>query len=391
MSFLNFHHGTRLKESKETPVLYRIKSGSVVVLGTAPDADADEFPLNVPVLLNGTPEKAAALNSAGTLKDAIDDVFDQGPVRVVAIRIQQGADAAATLSNFVGDAATLTGVHAMKKIEPLLHIKPRIVAIPGFTSGDGVTKNPVVAELEGVLEDLKAVAFVDGPDTTDDQAIAYRNQISSQRIMIIDPKVLVWDTDTNANVARPASARVAGAQAMSDEERGFHWSVSSMPIKGITGVSRNVSYGSQANHLNENAVSTIIPGHKGGLIVYGNRTPSAESLWAFLCVRRAADFTNELLLDTFREYVDRPFSAANVKLMIGSGNAVLRDLTNQGHLLGGELWLDEKKNSPEKLVNGQILLSVKSEPPAPMEDIGLIGHREILYYLPVTKAALQAA
>lgn len=391
MSFLKFHHGTRLQESKETPVLYRIKSGAVVVLGTAPDADEAAFPLNVPVLLNGSPEKAAALDSAGTLKDAIDDVFDQGPVRVVAIRIQEGADTAATLSNFVGDAATLTGVHAMKKIEPDLNIKPRIVAVPGFTSGDGVTKNPVVAELEGVLEELAATAFVDGPDTTDEQAVAYRNLITSSRIMIVDPKVLVWDTDADANVARPASARFAGAQAVSDHERGFHWSVSSMPIKGITGVSRVVTYGMKANYLNENEVSTIIRGHAGGFVAYGNRTPSSDSLWAFLCVRRAADIINETLLMAFRGYVDRPFSTANITLMKETGNAILRDMTALGHLIGGKMWFDPEKNSAENMANGKIRFSLDLEPPAPMEDIGLHASRNIEYYLDVTKDALRAA
>ncbi len=58
----SFHHGTRLSESNETPVLVQVAQTAVVgLLGTAPDADATKFPLNTPVLLKGTPTDAADL------------------------------------------------------------------------------------------------------------------------------------------------------------------------------------------------------------------------------------------------------------------------------------------------------------------------------------------
>ncbi|MFT4961814.1 MAG: phage tail sheath protein FI [Paracoccaceae bacterium] len=99
--------------------------------------------------------------------------------------------------------------------------QPRLVAVPGFTSGDGVTANPVVAELVGVLDKLRAVGFVDGPDTDDATALLYRGQINSQRIYVVDPKVLVWDTETSDYIARPALARFAGVQARVDKTLGI--------------------------------------------------------------------------------------------------------------------------------------------------------------------------
>lgn len=391
MAFAGFHHGTRLAESNETPVLVQVAQTAVVgLLGTAPDADDDKFPLNTPVLLKGTPTDAADLGDTGTLKDAVDDVFDQIGAYTVVIRVEEGADEAATLTNLVGDATQLTGVHALKKAEVQLGIKPRLIAIPGFTSGDGVTANPVVAELTGVLEQLRAVAFVDGPDTTDADALAYRGLIGSQRVYVVDPKVLVWDTATSAYVARPASARFAGVQARVDTRLGFWHSLSNKPIHGIGGVSRTITYGQHSDYLNENHVSTIV-NTGSGFITWGNRAATDDDLWVFLAVRRTADFINEAMEKAYLEFVDKPFSAANLKFMLESGNAAMRVFKADGAILGGKVWIDAAQNDPTEMAAGKITLSMEFEPPAPMEDIRFMAHRNIQYYLDLTKEALKAA
>ncbi|MBT2130127.1 phage tail sheath subtilisin-like domain-containing protein [Aliiroseovarius lamellibrachiae] len=391
MADLSYHHGTRLSESNETPVLVQVEQTAVVgLLGTAPDADPLKFPLNTPVLLKGTPADAVGIGDAGTLKDAIDDVFDQIGAYTVVIRVEEGLDLAATMSNLVGDATARTGVHALLKSEPMLGIKPRLIAAPGFTSGDGVTANPVVAELIGVLDKLNAKAYVDGPDTTDAAALAYRALINSQRVEVIDPKVLVYDTTLNAAVARPASARFAGVQARVDKTLGFWHSASNKAINGIVGVTRPITYGEHSNYLNENHVSTII-NTGSGFITWGSRSATDDDLWVFSSVRRTADFINEAIEKAYMEFVDKPFSAANVKLMIESGNAAMRTFIAEGAIIGGKVWLAQDLNDPIQMASGRITLSLDFEPPAPMEDIRFIAHRNIEYYLELTKQALQAA
>jgi phage tail sheath protein FI len=391
MADLSFHHGTRLQESNETPVLVQVAQTAVVgLLGTAPEADPAKFPINTPVLLKGNPAEAADLGATGTLKDAVDDVFDQIGAYTIVIRVEEGLDDAATMTNLVGDATQLTGVHALKKAEAQLGIKPRLIAIPGFTSGDGVTANPVVAELVGVLDQLKAVGFVDGPDTTDEDALAYRELIGSQRVYVVDPKVLVWDTETNAYAARPASARFAGVQARVDTNLGFWHSLSNKNINGIGGASRTVTYGLQSDYLNENHVGTII-NMGSGFITWGNRAATTDDLWVFLSVRRTADFINEAIEKAYLEFVDKPFSAANLKFMLESGNAAMRTFKASGAILGGRVWIDETLNEPTEMAAGKITLSMEFEPPAPMEDIRFIAHRNIQYYLELTKEALKAA
>lgn len=391
MSFLNFHHGSRVRQSSETPVIAQIAPTAVVgLLGTAPGADADKFPLNTPVLLKGTATDAVGIGETGTLPGAIDDVFDQIGAYTIVIRVEEGADQAETYTNLVGSAATLTGVHALKKAQAQLSIKPRIIAAPGYTSSDGVTANPVIAELIGVLDELKSVAFADGPDTTDADALAYRALIGSRRVYVVDPKALVWDTAASAYAARPASARFAGVQARVDLERGFWHSLSNKTINGIGGASRTITYPLQSNYLNENHVGTII-NRGSGFLTFGNRAATDEDLWAFLSVTRTADFINEAMENAYFEFVDKPFSAANLKFMIESGNSAMRTFKNEGAIIGGKVWIDPEQNEPAQMAAGKIRLSMDFEPPAPMEDIGITAHRNIQYYLDLTADAIANA
>ncbi len=392
MSFLSYHHGTRLQESNETPVLVQIAQTAVLgILGTAPNADAAKFPLNTPVLLKGTPTDAVGLGDTGTLKDAVDDVFDQIGAYTIVIRVDEGIDAAATMSNLVGDATQLTGVHALKKAEAQLGIKPRLIVIPGYSAPtDPTVLNPVVAELADVLEEIKAYAWVDGPDTTDADGVAYEKLLPPGRMKLVDAKVLVWDTVANAYVARPASARFAGVQAMVDTTLGFWHSESNKPIKGIGGVSRTVTYGAQSSYLSENKVATVL-NTGSGFITWGDRGSSNASLWAFSSVRRTADFINEAIEKAYLEFVDKPFSAANLKFMLESGNAAMRNFKAAGAIVNGRVWIDETLNDPTELAAGKITLSFDIEPPAPMEDIRFMAHRNIQYYLELTKEALKSA
>ncbi len=460
MADIAFHHGTRVSQSAETPVLIRTEQSAVVgIIGTAPDADATVFPLNTPVLIKGQQfSKAAKLGEAGTLKDAFDAVNAQVGTYTVIVRVEEGADTAATWTNLVGDPTTMTGVHAFLKSRPQLAIKPRLICAPGYTGGSpadgiqsiqvtaggsgysdtptvtitddgdgagaeavaivtggvitaiavtrhgsgygvptvtitddtgttatatatvGAVANPVVVELAGVLDKLKSVAWVDGPDTTDEAAVTYRSLLNSRRIKVVDPRALVWDETLDAYVPTPASPYFVGVQARIDRERGFWWSESNKPINGIAGINRPISYGDQTDYLNENDVATIVNIDGTGFRTWGNRGCGSESLWKFFSVVRTADFINEAIEGAFLEFVDRPFSKANLKMAIESGNAFLRTLKAEGAILGGRMWIEADLNEPTELAQGRVTFSVEFEPPAPMEDIRIIAYRNILYY-----------
>ena len=360
-----------------------VKSSIIGVIGTAPAADATAFPLNEPVLVFG-PRQAAKLGTGGTLPAAMDDIYDQGGALAVVVRIEEGADINATLTNAVGDAVQMSGVHAFLAAATKVKVSPRIIVAPGLTAQrPNGQANPVVAELAGILPRLRAVAFVDGPSTTFADAVAYRQDFGSDRIMVIDPHVLVWDAASNAPVARPASARFAGRQAQLDNDRGFWWSVSNQPLAGVIGLARPISFNisdtnSEANQLNENEVSTVI--HADGFRAWGNRSTTNDPMWAFLSVRRTADMVYESVEQAFRWAMDRPISANLIEDIAESVNLYLAHLKSAGAILGGKAWLDPELNTKDQLMAGKLTIDFDIEPPAPMEHLIFRAHRNAGYY-----------
>jgi phage tail sheath protein FI len=248
------------------------------------------------------------------------------------------------------------------------------------TANKGSVINPVVAELMGVAETLKAVAYVDGPDTTDQAAVQYRGLINSGRIFICDPKVLKFDTASALHVPQPSSPIWAARQARMDLEQGFWWAGSNVGVAGITGVNRPIEYGPQANYLNEHRVNTIVNIDNTGYRLWGVWTCDTDLLWQFVSVRRTADAINEALEVAYLEFVDRPFIRANLKFLVEAGRAFLRTMELEGAILPGhDVWLLDS-NTDVEMAQGIVKLGVKFEPPAPMVDIRITAHRNIASY-----------
>lgn len=260
-------------------------------------------------------------------------------------------------------------------------------------SGDGTgatatatvaaTANPVVSSMVSVAKRLRAIVVADGPNTTNEAAVAYRNDWDSARLYVVDPYCLVWDDDSDANVSQPASARVAGAIALRDKEKGFWWSPSNQVLSGVTGVARSVSFGltdsdSEANYLNENEVATIV--YQNGYRLWGNRTTSSDDQWAFLSVRRTADMIYESIESAMLWAMDRPFSAQLLLDIQSTINAYLRSLKTKGALLGGTAWIDPELNTSDQLQQGILYVDFDLEPPAPLEHLIFRAHRNVDYY-----------
>jgi phage tail sheath protein FI len=113
-----------------------VRSSVIGIVGTAPDADAQAFPLNTPVLVTRRSEMVG-LGEDGTLQPALDLIYDQAGAVVVVIRVAEEETEAATIDNVVGgiDGATgaYEGVHAFLAAESIVGFSPRILIAPGFT------------------------------------------------------------------------------------------------------------------------------------------------------------------------------------------------------------------------------------------------------------------
>lgn len=230
--------------------------------------------------------------------------------------------------------------------------------------------NPVVAELIGIAERLKAVIIADGPNTNDAAVIDYVEDFGSRRVYVIDPAVKVA---RGANiVTEPASSAVAGLIAKIDNDRGFWWSPSNQNINGIVGTGRAIDFtlgdaNSRANLLNEANVATII--REDGFRLWGNRTLSSDQKFAFLSVVRTADIINDSILRAHLWAVDRNITKTYIDDVEESVNAYIRSLVAMGALIGGRCFADPDLNTPASIAEGKVWFNVDFTPPYPAEHI----------------------
>ena len=380
-----FLHGVEVLEIDAGPrPISTVRSSVVGIIGTAPDADASVFPLNTPVLIAGSRREAAKLDTVGdgrgTLPSALDSIFDQAGAVVVVVRVEAGADDTATIANIIGGVNAQTGdyegVQAFIGAESKLGVVPRILLAPGYSHQrpevEGqLVANPVVSELVGIAERLRAVIIADGPNTTDEAVQSYAGDFGSARVYVCDPWVL--KTDTNGDiVSQPASPCVAGLIAKSDNDRGFWWSPSNQNINGIVGTVRPVDFAlgdanARANLLNESGIATII--RQDGYRLWGNRTLASDPKWMFLSVRRTADMINDSLLRAHLWAVDRNITKTYMQDVMEGVNAYLRHLTAIGAILGGRCWADPELNTPDQIAQGKVYFDFDFTPPYPAEHI----------------------
>lgn len=376
----NFLHGVELLEVESgTRTIATVRSSVVGIVGTAPDAVADAFPLNKPVLVT-TSKDVAKLGATGTLRTALEAIRDQAGAVVVVIRVAKGATDAETRANVIGNSTDRTGVYALLAAESVVQLQPRLLCAPGFTSHRDEDPadpgkylvNPVVGALETVAKQLRATAFVEGPNTTDTDATAYAAQLGTTgRVYVVDPYVTKYAADGSL-VEVPGSAVAIGIQVRIDNEFGFWRSPSNQPVYNIAGLARPIDFvlgseSSRANILNEGNVATFI--NQNGFRLWGNRVPTQDPRFQFLCVRRTADIINDSILRAHLWAVDRGITKTYLNDVVEGVNAYLRYLRNLGAIIDGRCWADPDLNSPDQIAQGKVYFNFDFTPVYPAERV----------------------
>ncbi|MFP3020511.1 MAG: phage tail sheath subtilisin-like domain-containing protein [Wolbachia sp.] len=372
-----FLHGVKVIEVTSGAKTVRTAKSSVIgVIGTAPEADEQKFPLNSPVLIAGSLKEAAKLGKSGTLPSAINGIFSQIGATVVVIRVEESE----TIQNIIGgvdkETGEYQGIEAFLSSESIVHVLPRILIAPQFTHQlpeDG--KNPVVAALIPIAEKLRSIIVADGPNTNDEEAIKWRKSVGSSRVYVVDPWVKVFIEGKEEIL--PSSPFVAGLIAKVDSEQGFWHSPSNKEINGIVGTSRPIDFtlgdrSSRANYLNENEVTTII--HQNGYRLWGNRTCSNDSKWTFLSVKRTADLINDSLLRAHLWAVDRNITKTYIDDVIEGVNSYLANLKAQGAIISGKCYATPELNTPTNIASGKVYFDFEFTPPYPAEQIIFRSH-----------------
>jgi len=367
----DYHHGVRVVEINEGTRPIRTVSTAVVgMVCTASDADAVKFPLNKPVLLTDVLTASGSAGEAGTLARSLDAIADQASPVTVVVRVEEGADEAATTSNIIGGVSPTgeyLGMKALLAAEAQLGVKPRILGVPGLDS------LPVTTELVAIAEKLRGFAYANayGCETVS-EALAYRAGFGARELMLIWPDFVSWDTVANANAPASAIARALGLRAKLDEQVGWHKTLSNVPVNGVSGLSKDIYFDLQnpatdAGLLNADEVTTLI--RRDGFRFWGSRTCSADPLFAFENYTRTA----QVLADTMAEghfwAVDKPMHASLVRDIVEGINAKFRELIRGGYLIGGECWFDEAANDKDTLKAGKLFLDYDYTPVPPLENL----------------------
>jgi phage tail sheath protein FI len=376
----------------------------VGIIGTAPDADEDVFPLDTPVFLySDDAAKLSALGADGTLGGAIRLINAQlgefqVAAKVVVVRVADGDDPDETIANIVGNGST-TGLAALVEAGPLLGVIPRLLCAPGFTSQrEGTNANAVCAALPAICDKLLAHAVVDGPATTEQAAIAWRETLSSHRLIPVDPAVKVLAGTTEAVV--PMSPAVIGIAVRRDHEkqgRPFH-SWANQPVRDIVGPSRPINFSltdgaTEGQRLLASNIGVLLRGEmgvetaiaSGGFVFVGTDNAGEDDLWRFYNVTRGRDYIHLMLLRTLRFYLGRfNITGQTVQAVVNTMSFALRDLKADGDILGYEVKFTRDQNSPEQLRLGKFTINFAAEEAPVLRYLGIQSAR----YRPALDALL---
>lgn len=259
--------------------------------------------------------------------------------------------------------------------------------ITAAVTAGAVTANPVVAALPPVLERLLAHAVVQGPTDSLAHFQAWRETISSQRIIPVGISVKVGADATEQD----ASGRVLGIGVRRDHENGgrpFH-SWANQGVQGIVAPGRSIDFsitdgsteGQQILAVNGGIIVRGDAGVEGaiaasGFIYIGTDNCSEDELWQFYNVTRGRDYIHLLFLRALRFYLGRfNITIQTVEAIIQTMQLALRDLQANGDILGYKVGFTKALNSPENLRQGKFTVDFQAEEAPVLRKLGIRSAR----------------
>lgn len=367
----DFHHGVRVLEISEgTRPIRTIATAIIGLVATATDADADFFPLDIPVLCTNVQAAVGKAGSSGTLAKTLDAIADQANAATIVVRVAPGADEAETNSNVIGSVTAggqYKGLKALLAAEARVGVRPRILGAPGLDT------LPVATELAGIAQKLRGFTYVSAHGAeTKEEALAYRENFGQRELMTIWPDFVAWDTVANASATAPAVARALGLRAKIDEQIGWHKTISNLPVNGVDGLSKDVFWDLQdpatdAGILNAADITTLI--RRDGFRFWGSRTCSADPLFAFENYTRTAQVLADTMAEAHFWAVDAPLNPSLARDIIEGIKAKMRELKALGYIIDGDCWYDPDANTRETLKAGKLYIDYDYTPVPPLENL----------------------
>jgi phage tail sheath protein FI len=370
----DFFHGVTVTSVDTGARVISLPSSSIIGLVDTfkPGPDATATP-GVPVLLTTEREAVSAFGPDSAITQAAKAIYLRAKAVIVAVGVEALEDAALLTSAIIGGvkvSGERTGLQALLDGKSRFNAQPRLLVAPKHSATQAVA-----TAMDALAEKLRAIAIIDGPNTTDEDALAYAENFGSKRVFLVDPGVQLWSTVENKTVDAPASAFTAGLFAWTDREYGFWASPSNKEFVGITGTSRPVEFldgdeTCRANLLNKSNITTII--RDEGYRLWGNRTQSSDAKWAFVTRVRTLDLVMDAILAGHKWAVDRSITKTYVKDVTEGLQNFMRDLRNLGAVINFEVYADPERNTVSQLEQGKVYWVVRFTDVPPAENPNFI-------------------
>lgn len=368
-----FKHGITVTEIVEgARTLTAVSTSIIGLVATASDASAAVFPLDRPALVTDVETAIGSAGVEGTLAKALRAIADLTRPIIVVVRVEEGADAAATASNVIGTTTPdgqKTGMQALLAAQAQLGVKPKILGTPGLETQAVTTALAVVAQR------LRGFAYARAIGENVAAATAYRAHFSARELMLLMPDFLAWDVEANAAVPRYAAASAMGLRALIDTQTGPHKTLSNVAVSGVVGLTKDIQWdiedaSSEAGVLNAAEVTALVRTDTGYRF-WGNRTTAdAESPFVFESTTRVAQLLADTIVSGMLWAMDKPLTPALAKDIIETINGLFRQLKAGGVILGAKAWYDEANNDVSALKAGKLRIEYDYTVPPPLEDLG---------------------
>ncbi|MBJ9977809.1 phage tail sheath family protein [Pseudomonas sp. S75] len=321
------------------------------------------------VLITSEREAVAAFGANAAITQACRAIYSRAKAVIVACGVSKLEDAAEQTAAIIGAVqpdGKRTGLQALLDGKSRFNAQPRLLVTPKHSATQAVA-----TALIALADKLRGIAIIDGPNTTDEAALAYAKNFGAKRAFLVDPGVRYFDTAAQATVDAPGSAWIAGLFAWTDREYGFWASPSNKELVGITGTTRPVEFldgddSCRANLLNNANIATLI--RDDGFRLWGNRTLSSDPKWAFVTRVRTLDIVMDAILYGHKWAVDRSITATYVKDVTEGLQAFMRDLKNQGAIINFEVFADPELNTASQLEQGKVYWNIRFTDVPPAEN-----------------------
>ncbi|CAN7660766.1 phage tail sheath subtilisin-like domain-containing protein [Pseudomonas sp. LjRoot263] len=321
------------------------------------------------VLLTTEREAIAAFGADSAITKAAKAIYGRAKAVIVAVGVPKLEDAALQTSAIIGGvlaSGQRTGLQALLDGKSKHNAQPKLLIAPGHSSTQAVA-----TAMDALAGKLRAIAIIDGPNTTDEAAMAYALEFGSKRLYLVDPGVKYWDTVASATVDAPGSAWVAGLFAWTDATYGYWASPSNKEFVGITGTTRPIEYldgdeTCRANLLNNANIATIL--RDGGYRLWGNRTLSTDPKWAFVTRVRTCDILMDAIQAGHKWAVDRSITKTYVADVTEGLQAFMRDQKNAGAIINFEVYADKEMNTASQIEQGKIYWRIRFTDVPPAEN-----------------------